>query len=577
MSQNKEAFLDILLKQSARTGYVLARIYCNGGWHQISGQDFSAHLGRAAQYWQDALNLNSSSDHFTKQQSVMIIGKNTYHSFITTLGAILCGLDVMCMPTQMSKSDIKWFLDQFNGLAIATDIEEVADHLKELPYPVFNVASTAWIPSDTHAEPPILTDYRKYRMSIEENRESKIKFEKNIGRFCFVTFGHDGFQKAEFLNPNALVLTANRFLLQAKIPKQIFWKSMELMPPSNPFAHLSRFCILLKNGILGFPNSTTDWETNLHILRPSFIFASLSEMNNLCSFIDDMKNRKPHQKNLNLSSKIDAVNDLLSSSRAMKLPESAFDFVKRTLRFSSRLLTGKLFLQQAVGDLRFVVHGLAPATELHVKTLEKLGIPVLETYGTTSSAGMLSCNEYASPHFNTIGNPLAHVKFRLGDQSTLEYFLSHPIFEKNRVWEETGDVAQMTPFGIVITGRKRHLFVTLGGAIVSPVRLEKLLKEFDSIEQACVIGDKMPYLSALVVLNQEAYADYKKENQIAKEKIAQIIAKVNETLPRNVTIKKFKILEKPFSEKNGEKLSNGEINRIKIQQSRKLEIESLYQ
>jgi long-chain acyl-CoA synthetase len=275
-----------------------------------------------------------------------------------------------------------------------------------------------------------------------------------------------------------------------------------------------------------------------------------------------MKNRKPHQKNLNLSSKIDAINDLLSSSRAMKLPESAFDFVKRTLRFSSRLLTGKLFLQQAVGDLRFVVHGLAPATEFHVKTLEKLGIPVLETYGTTSSAGMLSCNEFASPHFNTIGNPLAHVKFRLGDQSTLEYFLSHPIFEKNRVWEETGDVAQMTPFGIVITGRKRHLFVTLGGAIVSPVRLEKLLKEFEFIEQACVIGDKMPYLSALVVLNQEAYADYKKETQ---------------TLPRNVTIKKFKILEKPFSEKNGEKLSNGEINRIKIQQSRKLEIESLYQ
>ena len=56
----------------------------------------------------------------------------------------------------------------------------------------------------------------------------------------------------------------------------------------------------------------------------------------------------------------------------------------------------------------------------------------------------------------------------------------------------------------------------------------------------------------------------------------EVIAKINETLPRNVTIKKFAILEKPFTETNGEKLSNGEINRLKIQETCADIIASLY-
>ena len=59
-------------------------------------------------------------------------------------------------------------------------------------------------------------------------------------------------------------------------------------------------------------------------------------------------------------------------------------------------------------------------------------------------------------------------------------------FENAGKWEETGDVAQMTPFGFIITGRKRHLFVTLGGTVVSPVRLEQLLKE-DEIKKQLLL------------------------------------------------------------------------------------------
>ncbi|WP_397600584.1 hypothetical protein [Silvanigrella sp.] len=594
-----ESFFDLLLKQSAKINYVTIRTYCNGAWHQLSGRDFCSHLGRATEYWTNLLPISQRQ----YGQSIILIGRNTYNSFVAMMGAVLAGFDVMCAPSQMSKSDLKWCLNYFKGVAIASDIDELTYQLDGFSVPFLNISSAAWMPQDKHPEPELLTLYREYKTIhtpltttsdlYDENNLNDLKDQNKInsvvipedspwrkikpGRFSFVSFGHDGFQKPEILMPDSLVLTAQNFIIHAEFPKQIFWKSMELMMPSNPFAHLSRYCAMLKNGIIGFPNPSTDWETNLRILRPSYIFGSSFELEQLCSFVEHVAKRSSHNPRFQLSEKIDKVQNLLASSRAMKIPEGVFDILKRSLRKTSRLISGQTFLKEAVEDLRFVVHGLAPAQEAYVRNLEKLGIPVLESYGTTHAAGMLSSNLFHAAHFKVIGTPLPHVNFRLGAHSTLEYRLSFPTFENAGKWEETGDVAQMTPFGFIITGRKRHLFVTLGGTVVSPVRLEQLLKEDDIISDACVIGDKMPYLSALIVLNHNALADYRAAPDKIKEHVQSIVNRVNESLPRNVTLKKFFILDKPFTEASGEKLTNGEINRLKIQETRATLISSLYQ
>lgn len=589
-----ELFLDLLLKQSIKVNYVTIRTYCNGAWHQLAGKDFCSHLGRAVEYWTNLLPIEQRK----YGQSVVLIGRNTYNSFVALYGAVLAGLDVMCAPSQMSKSDLKWCLNYFNGVVIASDIDELTPQLDGFSVPVLNISSAAWMPQDKHPEPKILSIYKEFKLrnnnknnETTENQDELKEHKSNIanipedspwrkikpGRFSFVSFGHDGFQKPEILNADALVTTAQNYIIHAEFPKQIFWKSMELMMPSNPFAHLSRLCAMLKNGIIGFPNPSTDWETNLRILRPSYIFGSSNELDQLCSFIDTVSKRSTHLPRFQISEKIDKVQNLLSTSRAMKIPESVFDLIKSSLRKTSRIISGQSFLKEAVEDLRFVVHGLAPAQESYVRSLEKLGIPVIESYGTTHAAGMLSSNLFHAAHFKVIGTPLPHVNFRLGAHSTLEYRLSSFAFENAGKWEETGDVAQMTPFGFIITGRKRHLFVTLGGTVVSPVRLEQLLKEDDIISDACVIGDKMPYLSALIVLNHNALADYRVTPEKIKDHVQAIVNKVNESLPRNVTLKKFHILDKPFTEASGEKLTNGEINRLKIQETRAILIKSLYQ
>ena len=583
-----EAFMGLLLRQSARTSQVVVRTYGNGAWSQFSGKDFASHLGRSAARWTQEFYATPEavSERRKKPRALLFIVRNTYSAFVAAWGAMLAGLDVMHMPSQASMADIKWSLEYFKGVGIVTDMDELAPQLGGFGCPVFNVSRTLWAAQDRQAEPELFRVYRYFKTSPEarlaqEMSRSSIATEipldtLRVGRMQFVSFGHDGFQKPEMLLPDALVLTAQNFLLHLGAPASIFWKSMELMAPSNPFAHLSRICVLLKNGVIGFPQASADWETNLRILRPSVLFASPLELSQVCEFVEWMAERPLFRSRLTVSETFEKARTLLNSARALKLPEKVFETARRALRTAGRISAGEQFLKESVGDLKFVVHGLAGAADGNVRLLERLGIPVVETYGVTHAAGLLSSNTFDAAHCNLIGSPLPHVSFRLGANSLLEYRLSLPVFENAGRWEETGDVAQMTPYGFAITGRKKHLFVTAGGVTISPVRLETLLREQSLIADACIVGDRMPFLAALLVLSQNGQADYRETPELVRENVQKIITELNETLPRNATIKKFVILDKPFQEAEGEKLSTGAVNRLKIHETRQAIISSLY-
>lgn len=580
-----ENFLNILLKHAARPHQVLIRAYGQGTWQQFSGKDFAAHLGRAVKSWTQAF----AKEQISESSSILFMCTNTYGAMVAPIAANLAGVNAMFLPSHSSEELIRWCIDHFKCVAIATDIGELAPALAKYQLPVFNVGTTGWLPQDRHPEPEIFQLYRDYKAETDrvhlqskvpspqkKKTQQSILKSKTIGTFHFVSFGHDGMQKPETLCLDALVLTSHNFLQHVAVPPGIMWKSVDMLTPSTPLSHVGRICVLLKNGVLGFLNPSADWETNLRILRPTLLFASPKELDVVYSLAEEIAKRPLFKSRLVASQSVEKAHTALSSARIAKLPEPIFNIAKKGLRIVSRAALGDAFVKEAVEDLRFVVHGLAPAQENHVIMLERLGIPVIETYGTTGAAGLLSSNTFETPFFNLIGTPLAHASFRLGPNSTLEYRVSSPIFENSQNWLETGDVVQMTAHGFAITGRERHLFVTAGGVTVSPGRLERALKSNALIGDACIVGDRMPYLSALVVLTNEAATEFRIDAQKVTDQVAEAVAQVNETLPRNVTIKKFQILTKAFQENLGEKLPNGGVNRLKIQKTHAELIRSMY-
>ena len=136
-------------------------------------------------------------------------------------------------------------------------------------------------------------------------------------------------------------------------------------------------------------------------------------------------------------------------------------------------------------------------------------------------------------------------------------------------WLFTGDIGTIENGYLKITDRKKDILITPGGDNISPVKIESELTKIEFIEQALVYGDNKPFLVAILVLNNNFKdTDYK---IIQKE-----IEKINKELTKIEKIKKFLIINNPFSIENGFMTPTLKLKRFKIIQEYKKELEDLY-
>ncbi len=549
---SNQKFKSFLSNLAARNGQVAARVYGADGWSQFSGRDIMAHIGRSEQYW---LNQSWHKPGFT----VVFMCRNTYSAFVAGIAAALSGMHVLYVRPDMGAFDLKQAIDQFQAVAVVTDVVEtkskgaLSQAITDLKLPVTSISAAHWVSEDTHPMPRICRN-----------------IQGNVGCFQFVSFGNDGAQHPCTLSMDALLLVAQNFILHVGVPTSIHWQSMEVVSLSSVFGMLSKFTTLLKNGILGFANVHSDWITNFHILRPTLLFVGPVECGWLAAHIDDVSK----QHSLTWNKTLEKVQSFMGTGRAMKLGKRVFENIGLLLRKADRFSLRKDSIEQAIAGLEFVVHGYAAAQPSHVVSLSKFGVPVIETFGVTAACGLLSSNTFDAPHLNMIGSPLPHVSFRLGAESMLQYRISNDLFPVG--WTDSGDIAQMTPFGFMITGRKKHLFRSQNGVMVSPARLEALFLGQPEVEDICLAGDKMPYLVAIIFPSSEIREMLRTEPEIAKQKMDAVVTSVNESLPRHATIKKYRLTEKPFLESNGERLSTGSLNRLHAYDTRKDVIADLY-
>ena len=157
-------------------------------------------------------------------------------------------------------------------------------------------------------------------------------------------------------------------------------------------------------------------------------------------------------------------------------------------------------------------------------------------------------------------------------------------------WFKTGDIGEFDKDGfLLITDRKKELFVTSGGKNVAPHPIELALTAKPYIDQVCLIGDARKYLTALIVPDFQELHRFSKHNGIpacsdkdlisseqVKELIKKQVDEVNETLPRYEQIKYYKIMEKPFSVESGELTPTLKLKRRIVFEKFKDDIEKLY-
>jgi long-chain acyl-CoA synthetase len=136
-------------------------------------------------------------------------------------------------------------------------------------------------------------------------------------------------------------------------------------------------------------------------------------------------------------------------------------------------------------------------------------------------------------------------------------------------WLFTGDIVEFNGEFLKITDRKKDIIITPGGDNISPIKIENDLNKSDFIEQSLVCGDNKPYLVSLIVLNKE-YKD------ITEEQLQEEINKINKSLSKIETIKKFFIIKDQFTIENNMMTPTLKLKRYKIIKNYKIELEKLF-
>lgn len=225
----------------------------------------------------------------------------------------------------------------------------------------------------------------------------------------------------------------------------------------------------------------------------------------------------------------------------------------------------------------FVITGGAPMDSELSHFFNGIGMPVLEGYGMTETCGPVCVSLPEDNRIGTIGMPMCGITAGIAEDGELVVkgplvcrgYHNNPEVTTQQItdgWLHTGDLGDISEDGFIsITGRKKDLIITAGGKNVSPGLLEASVMTSPVVNQCLVIGDKKPFVAALVTLD---LADANKwlesqgakpepdlaslaKNAIVHAEVERAVNAANEGVSRAESIRKFEILPDEFTEANG--------------------------
>ena len=231
------------------------------------------------------------------------------------------------------------------------------------------------------------------------------------------------------------------------------------------------------------------------------------------------------------------------------------------------------------GRLAIAASGAAPLGKDLAEFFAAIGLPLVEGYGLTEG-GVIALNPLDRPKAGSIGKLLPGVEARLEHDGEL-MLRSATLFTGyyqdpeataavlRNGWLATGDIAESDAEGYwYITGRKKDLIVSSNGKKIYPARIEVLFKREPAINQVLLIGDRMPYVTALFTVNGSL-----SETRTAVE---QAVKDVNKQLASFEQIRKFKILDGDFSIDRGEVTPTMKIRRSRVLENYRAAVSEMY-
>lgn len=244
------------------------------------------------------------------------------------------------------------------------------------------------------------------------------------------------------------------------------------------------------------------------------------------------------------------------------------------------------------GRAKWIVAGGAPLDPELLAFFRGAGVPVYEGYGLTETTAPCAFNVLGVPyHQGSVGIAFPGFELRIAEDGEIQVkgVSVFPKYHKNGEatedsftedgWYKTGDLGRIDDDGFLyIIGRKKDLIITAGGKNVSPGPIEDVIKRCEFVSQALVLGDKRPFISALITLDEEALRPWLESkglnrdmsmeeassNAAVRAEVQKWVDQANEGVSRAESVRKFIILPEEFTQENGLMTASMKVIRPKV-------------
>lgn len=366
------------------------------------------------------------------------------------------------------------------------------------------------------------------------------------------------------------------------------------LPLAHVFARIIQIGCIKKRVRLGHSSDIKNLSPTLQAFRPTFVLA-------VPRVFEKVFNTASQRATADGRGKIfdRAAETAVAYSRGLDKGRPSLAVRTRHAVFN-RLVYGKL--REALGgECVYAVSGGAPLGERLGHFYRGIGLTVLEGYGLTETTAAVTVNLPEAQKVGTVGRPLPGTAVRVADDGEL-LFRGGQVFAgywgddaataeavEDDGWFHTGDVGEVDDEGFVrITGRKKEILVTAGGKNVAPAVLEDRLRAHSLVSQALVVGDRQPFIAALVTIDAESFPMWAeahgKSGSIAdlvddadlRADVQKAVDDANTAVSKAESIRKFQILAEDWTEEGGQLTPSLKLKRNVVMREARDDIAALY-
>lgn len=532
----------------------------DGTWHPYSAQVFRDMVIDLAKGLV-GLGVN-------KGDSVAIVSRTRWEW--TALDMAIMSIGALTVPVYEtnSASQVSWiFNDSKVTLAIAEDdgqrdkIESVRDEVPTLRN-VFVIEAGGLNAIKTYGESVTDAEFWEYKeASHGDDRATIVYTSGSTGTPKGVELTHRNFA--------FLVLSALQYM-----PRAGAWPNRRLLlflPLSHVFARFLEFFSFGGTISLALSSNMKTMVKDFETFGPTLLLAV----------------PRVYEKVYNAASQRAGTG--FAGKMFMRAAENAREWSKAEQKGEQLPITGRIahaFYEQVVykkirtifgPNADFAITGGAPMDSELSHFFNGIGMPVLEGYGMTETCGPVCVSLPEDNRIGTIGMPMCGITAGIAEDGELvvkgplvcKGYHNNPGVTAQQItdgWLHTGDLGDISEDGFIsITGRKKDLIITAGGKNVSPGLLEASVMTSPVVNQCLVIGDKKPFVAALVTLDLADANNWLEsqgakpepdlaslaKNAIVHAEVERAVNAANEGVSRAESIRKFEILPDEFTEAYG--------------------------